>query len=74
MTVVYFVRHAKPNFNNHDDRTRELTEQGLEDRKLVTKFLWDKDIDVVLSSSYKRAVDTVKEFADMKGLAVMELH
>lgn len=35
----------------------------MEDRKLVTKFLADKHIDVVLSSPFKRAVDTVKDFA-----------
>lgn len=35
MTTVYFVRHAEPNYNNHDDELRELTEKGLEDRKLV---------------------------------------
>ena len=64
MTVVYFVRHAQPNYENHDDRTRELTAKGLEDRKLVTEFLRDKQVDAVLSSPYKRAVDTVKEFAD----------
>lgn len=29
MTVVHFVRHAQPNFNNHDDLSRKLTEQGL---------------------------------------------
>lgn len=70
MTIIYFVRHATPNFDNHDDKTRELSGQGLEDRKLVTKFLWDKEIEVVLSSPYKRAVDTVKEFADAKGIEI----
>ena len=71
MTTVYFVRHAKPNFNNHDDLTRELSQQGLEDRKLVTEYLCDKEIDVVLSSPFKRAVDTVKDFADVRGLKVI---
>lgn len=28
MTNVYFVRHAQPNYENHDDLTRELTEKG----------------------------------------------
>lgn len=70
MTTVYFVRHAQPNFENHDDSTRELTAKGLEDRKLVTAFLRDKEIDAVLSSPYKRAVDTVKDFADTKGLDI----
>lgn len=70
MTTVYFIRHARPNFDNHDDLTRELTEQGLEDRKRVTEFLRDKEIDFVLSSPYKRAVDTVREFADSKGIEI----
>lgn len=70
MTTVYFVRHAQPNFNNHDDMTRELSEKGLADTVLVTRFLSDKDISAVLSSPYKRAVDTVKPFADGAGLEV----
>ena len=70
MTVIYFIRHAEPNYNNHDDLTRELSEKGLEDRKLVTKFLNNKNIDLVLSSPYKRAIDTVKEFADANILKI----
>jgi 2,3-bisphosphoglycerate-dependent phosphoglycerate mutase len=64
------VRHAEPNFKNHDDLTRELTEKGLLDRRLVTKYLADKGIDAVLSSPYKRAVDTVQDFADTKAFNI----
>ena len=64
MTTVYFVRHAEPNYNNHNDKLRELSPKGLEDRRLVTDFLSDKKIDIVLSSPYKRAIDTIKDFAD----------
>jgi len=70
MTTVYFVRHAQPNYENHDDILRELTAKGLEDRKLVTTFLADKNVDVVLSSPFKRAVDTVRDFADSKSLEI----
>ena len=49
MTTVYFVRHAQPNYSNHDDLSRELTEKGLRDCALVTEFLSDKDITAVLS-------------------------
>lgn len=70
MTNIYFVRHAEPNFNNHDDETRELSEKGMADRKLVTDFLTDKKIDAVLSSPFKRAVDTVKDFADIYGYEI----
>ena len=70
MTTIYFVRHAEPNYKNQDDATRELTTKGLEDRKLVTKFLNDKNINVILSSPYKRSIDTIKDFADNKGLKI----
>lgn len=70
MTEVYFVRHAEPNYNNHDDLTRELTENGLRDRALVTAFLEDKHITTVLSSPYKRAVDTVRDFAERHSLPI----
>lgn len=70
MTTVYFVRHAQPDCSNHNDMERELTEKGLKDSKLVTKYLFDKDIYAVLSSPYKRSVDTVKHFADSVGLEI----
>ena len=67
---VYFVRHAEPNYENHDDLTRELTEQGKKDALLVTEFLKDKEIRAVWSSPYHRAIDTVKDFADQAGLEI----
>ena len=70
MTTVYFVRHAEPNYNNHDDSLRELSAKGLKDRKLVTAFLADKGIDVALSSPYKRAIDTIRDFTDSVGLPI----
>lgn len=70
MTVIYFVRHAQPNYDNHNDALRELTPKGMEDRRLVTNYLKDKSIHVVLSSPYKRAVDTVSHFADAFGYTV----
>ena len=74
MTTVYFVRHAEPNYNNHDDELRELTEKGLEDCKLVTEYLADKSIDVVLSSPYKRAVDTVMDFASYYSMTIEKIY
>ena len=71
MTTIYFVRHAEPNYDNHNDISRELTNKGLKDRRLVTDFLADKQIDVVLSSPYKRAIDTISEFAELKGIDII---
>lgn len=71
MTMVYFVRHAEPNYKNHDDLSRELTPKGLIDRELVTNYLMDKDIDVVFSSPFKRSYDTIAQFAEAKGLDIL---
>ena len=67
MTTIYFIRHAEPDYANRDDRERPLTQKGQEDSKLVTHYLRDKNIDIVLSSPYMRAVATVKDFADSYG-------
>ncbi len=70
MTTVYFVRHAQPNIENHTDAARELTEKGLRDRLLVEAYLRPEAIDAVLSSPYRRAVDTVRPIAERRGLAI----
>ena len=70
MTTVFFVRHAEPNTLNHDDLTRELSEKGWKDRLLVTDFLQSKHIDVLLSSPYRRAVDTISDFARKSSLNI----
>jgi 2,3-bisphosphoglycerate-dependent phosphoglycerate mutase len=64
MTTIYFIRHAQADNTIRDGRIRPLTEKGMNDRALVTEFLQDKDIDAVLSSPFKRAIDTVAEFAN----------
>ena len=74
MTNIYFVRHAEPNYNNHDDLSRELSPKGMTDRELVTAYLADKQVDVVLSSPYKRAVDTVAHFASLRDLPITTLN
>ena len=70
MTTVYFIRHAQSDSSVREDPIRPLTEKGLNDCALVTEFLRDKKIDAVLSSPYKRAVDTVSGFAEATGLKV----
>ena len=47
-----------------------MSQKGFNDRKLVTEFLLDKNIDAVLSSPFKRAVDTVADFADKNGFKI----
>lgn len=70
MTAIYFVRHAEPEYDNHDDIKRPLTDKGKKDSKLVTEFLDDKEIQVVLSSPYKRAYDTIIDFAEINNFSI----
>ena len=70
MTTVYFVRHAEADNTNRDGRNRPLTEKGLADRTMVTVFLQNKNIEAVLSSHFKRAVDTVADFAERHGFEI----
>lgn len=70
MTNVYFVRHAEPDYRNHDDLTRALSSRGMEDRHLVTRLMDNVQVDAVLSSPYRRAVDTVSPLATERGLAI----
>ena len=70
MTDFYFIRHAEPRYDA-DDRTRGLSEKGLRDRALAAECLADKSVDVVLSSPYRRAVETVEVFAEERGMEVL---
>ena len=38
MTRVYFVRHAQPEHDWKEDRTRPLTEEGKKDSAIVTRI------------------------------------
>lgn len=67
MTRVYFVRHAQPEHNHKDDKTRPLTQEGKEDAKTVFEFLKDKNIDSFYCSPYKRSIDTIAESAEYFG-------
>jgi len=73
MTTVYFVRHAESDRSTIEDRSRPLTAKGQADCALVSEFLHDKNIDVVLSSPYKRAVDTITDFAESLGMTIHEV-
>lgn len=70
MTSLYFVRHADPNHAWADDRTRPLSDEGLEDIKKVADFFRDYKIDYYISSPYKRSIDTIKQTASNHGLSI----
>ena len=71
MTRVYFVRHAQPQHDWKEDRTRPLTDEGKEDSKAVIEFLKDKAVDVFYCSPYQRSIDTIKETAVFFGKEII---
>lgn len=71
MTKVFFVRHAQPEHNWEDDRTRPLTREGKADSKIVLDFLKDKKIDAFYCSPYKRSMDTISDTADFFGMEII---
>lgn len=67
MKRVVIVRHAKSvPYGYEDDFTRDLTDRGKNDAKLVSSELMKKGInpDILISSPAKRALKTARIFAD----------
>ncbi|MCR2821136.1 histidine phosphatase family protein [Lederbergia panacisoli] len=58
-TNLYFVRHAHSTYTS-DERGRPLSVRGLKDAQLVTDLLKLEKIERVISSPYKRAIQTVE--------------
>lgn len=74
ITNIYFVRHAEPDYSVHDDEIRPLSAEGELDAQKVADYFKDKNIEVMLSSPYKRAVDTIKPYADRTRLAIETIY
>lgn len=69
-TTIYFIRHAEPDYKVHDDKLRPLTTEGKEDAKNLIDMFRDIPIDVMISSPFKRAHDTIRPLADYRCLEV----
>ncbi|HGH7179543.1 TPA: histidine phosphatase family protein [Bacillus luti] len=69
MTTIYFIRHAHSTYTQ-DERERPLSEKGQLDAENVTRLLKDEHIDVVISSPYKRAIQTVQGIANTYNVSI----
>ncbi|PEI89740.1 histidine phosphatase family protein [Bacillus toyonensis] len=69
MTTIYFVRHAHSTYTK-EERERPLSEKGHFDAENVTRLLKDGHIDVVISSPYKRAIQTVQGIANTYNVSI----
>lgn len=70
MTSLYFVRHAEPDHDWEDDRTRSLTDEGQADTAKVTEYLRSVRVDAFISSPYERSYNTIKGAAADKGMEI----
>jgi 2,3-bisphosphoglycerate-dependent phosphoglycerate mutase len=67
-TYIYFVRHGLAPFSLELELTgggASLNEQGKADANRVAELLRDEGIDVIISSSYNRAKETVTPLAEI---------
>lgn len=67
---LYVVRHGETTHNQlglvQGDTESDLSEKGIEDAKALRELVSTLDIDVVVSSPLRRAVDTAKLITDDK--------
>jgi 2,3-bisphosphoglycerate-dependent phosphoglycerate mutase len=70
LTNLYFVRHAHSTYTP-DELRRPLSEKGQIDTEIITQILKEENIDYMISSPYKRAVQTVEGVADYFGKEVI---
>jgi 2,3-bisphosphoglycerate-dependent phosphoglycerate mutase len=70
LTSLYFVRHAHSTYTP-DELKRPLSQKGQADAEKITQILKKENIDYVISSPYKRAIQTVEGVTDFTGKEVI---
>jgi 2,3-bisphosphoglycerate-dependent phosphoglycerate mutase len=77
MLRVLLVRHAEPvlpGASGFDEFSRPLTESGARDASALAKAYGFLELDAVYSSPMRRARQTVRGFAEARGLEVIPMH
>lgn len=69
MKTIYLVRHASAAGQPID---APLTEQGRKQALTLVNFFKQKEIDIIYSSPFKRALDTIKPLSDSREINVIE--
>jgi 2,3-bisphosphoglycerate-dependent phosphoglycerate mutase len=71
-TYIYMVRHAISPFSLDNERDRGLSEQGKKDSIKAAELLKKEGIDIVVSSTYARAIETVKPLASLLNKEIIQ--
>lgn len=63
ITNIFLVKHAYSIYGS-DELNRLLSEEGINESKKVLDLLIDENITNIISSAYKRAIQTVEKVGD----------
>ncbi|WP_155591060.1 histidine phosphatase family protein [Lysinibacillus cavernae] len=69
-TSILLVRHAASPFIFGEERSRGLSEKGKKDATTLTEAFRSIKIDVMVSSPYWRAIQTIQGMADYRNLEI----
>ncbi|MGG0642990.1 histidine phosphatase family protein [Sporosarcina gallistercoris] len=69
-TKLIFVRHAHSTHTS-DELGRTLSSKGFSDAAIISEMFKEESIDVVISSPYKRAIQTVEGIAEFFDMGVV---
>lgn len=70
-TTIYMVRHAESPFILGQERTRPLSNTGEMDANRITHIMKDLEIDHIVSSPYRRAIQTIEGIAQFKNKEIV---
>lgn len=70
MTNIYFIRHAESEFIHDRELERGITKDGLIKSKQIAKQLDNISFSAIFSSTYRRAIETVKPLANRNALNI----
>lgn len=63
MTTIYLVRHAHSTYTP-EERKRPLSDKGRKEAEKICEVLQSYPVDVIVSSPYQRAIETVSPLAE----------
>ncbi|UOQ48577.1 histidine phosphatase family protein [Gracilibacillus caseinilyticus] len=69
-TTIYMIRHAESPFVFGKERTRGISEKGIQDSQRITDIMRSRQVDIIFSSPYKRAVQTIEGITHYKKMDI----
>ena len=71
-TNIFMIRHAESPFIFGKERIRPLSKKGVKDAKKLNEIIQDIKFDSILSSPYKRALQTVEYATNSSNIKICE--